>query len=214
MAPVLGYWNIRGLVTPIRYLLEHVGQEYEWKGYDFENADEWKNNKEKLGMEFPNLPYYIDGDQKLTQSHAILRYLARKHGLIAKNDKDALEQDIIDGVIFDLIIRWGWLCYGANDLEKDKAAYRSEQLTPILKQLEHHLSKREYCVGNYLTYTDFVLYERLDGNQIMFPDILDNFPNLKKFHERIGNLKGIKEFRTSNRFKKVLNGAIAKWNNN
>ena len=27
------------------------------------------------------LPYYIDGDIKITQSNAILRYIARKHGL-------------------------------------------------------------------------------------------------------------------------------------
>lgn len=31
-------------------------------------------------MDFPNLPYYIDGDVKLTQSQAILRYIARKYG--------------------------------------------------------------------------------------------------------------------------------------
>lgn len=27
------------------------------------------------------LPYYIDGDVKLTQSNAILRYISKKHGL-------------------------------------------------------------------------------------------------------------------------------------
>ena len=29
----------------------------------------------------PQLPYFIDGDVKLTQSNAILRYIARKHNM-------------------------------------------------------------------------------------------------------------------------------------
>ena len=40
------------------------------------------------GLEFPNLPYYIDGDVKLTQSSAILRHIAREHGLMGKTGKE------------------------------------------------------------------------------------------------------------------------------
>lgn len=29
----------------------------------------------------PQLPYFIDGSTKLTQSNAILRYIARKHNM-------------------------------------------------------------------------------------------------------------------------------------
>jgi len=37
------------------------------------------------GFDFPNLPWMIDGDVKLTQSLAILKHLARKHGLIGED---------------------------------------------------------------------------------------------------------------------------------
>lgn len=68
----LGYWNIRGLADPIRYLLHHVGADFEDKRYEVGPApkfDEssWLNEKYKLGLDFPNLPYYIDGNLKLTQ---------------------------------------------------------------------------------------------------------------------------------------------------
>ncbi len=67
MAPILGYWKLRGLGEPIRLLLAHTGQEYEMKEYsigpepDYDKS-EWLDEKFNLGLDFPNLPYYIDED--------------------------------------------------------------------------------------------------------------------------------------------------------
>ena len=64
---VIGYWEIRGLAQPIRYLLEFLQVEYEDKRYhygeapDF-NRESWFGVKHTLGFPFPNLPYLIDGD--------------------------------------------------------------------------------------------------------------------------------------------------------
>jgi glutathione S-transferase len=82
--PVLAYWGIRGLANSIRQLLEYVGEKYEFKDYNTVPEPGWFGEKFNLGLEFPNLPYYIDQNVKLTQSGAILRYLARKHKLVAK----------------------------------------------------------------------------------------------------------------------------------
>jgi glutathione S-transferase len=35
-------------------------------------------DKSKLGFDFPNLPYLINGDFKLTETAAIVRYIIRK----------------------------------------------------------------------------------------------------------------------------------------
>ncbi|GIX96608.1 glutathione S-transferase Mu 1 [Caerostris darwini] len=78
--PLLGYWDLRGLAEPIRYLLHYVKVDFEDKRYQF-TQDGWQKDKFALGLDFPNLPYYMEGDVKLTQSTAILRHLARKHGL-------------------------------------------------------------------------------------------------------------------------------------
>ena len=36
----------------------------------------WFDVKEKLGFDFPNLPYFIHGKHKMTESMAIHKYIA------------------------------------------------------------------------------------------------------------------------------------------
>lgn len=72
MVPTIGYWNIRFLVEPIVLTLKQTNQPYQLKKYkvgDAPNYDksDWLNEKDNLGLEYPNLPYYIDGEIKLTQ---------------------------------------------------------------------------------------------------------------------------------------------------
>ena len=44
---------------------------------------------------FPNLPYLIDGDLKMTQSNAIIRHLGRKFGLTGASVEEMAKVDII-----------------------------------------------------------------------------------------------------------------------
>ena len=44
---------------------------------DWDRSD-WRDEKFNLGMEFPNLPYLFDGDVKLTETLAIMQYIAKK----------------------------------------------------------------------------------------------------------------------------------------
>ena len=61
-----GYWDIRGLAQPTRMLAAYlkaplkdelyaVGEAPEY------NRDSWLSVKPTLGLDFPNLPYLIDG---------------------------------------------------------------------------------------------------------------------------------------------------------
>lgn len=68
MAPiVLGYWDIRGLAQPIRMILEHAGADYKDTQYSCGPAPDydrsaWTSVKYTLALDFPNLPYLIDGN--------------------------------------------------------------------------------------------------------------------------------------------------------
>jgi glutathione S-transferase len=66
----LGYYDLRGLAQPIRFLLAYLGVKYTDKHYS--TKEEWlEKDKQGLGLEFSNLPYYIDENIKLTESSAI-----------------------------------------------------------------------------------------------------------------------------------------------
>lgn len=67
---ILGYWGIRGKGQVPRLLLNYVGADWEEKVYTDPTA--WfGGDKQSLGFDFPNLPYLIDGDLKLSETIAI-----------------------------------------------------------------------------------------------------------------------------------------------
>ncbi|RTG86454.1 uncharacterized protein DC041_0008294 [Schistosoma bovis] len=49
------------LAQPIRLLLEYLEETYEEHAYDRNEVDAWRNDKFKLGLEFPNVeyPFYV-----------------------------------------------------------------------------------------------------------------------------------------------------------
>ena len=77
--PTVEYWNIRGLAQPIRYLLVISGVEFNDKRYPYGQGNTveeiesiqkyWRQEKESLDLDFPNLPYYIDGNVKVNACH-------------------------------------------------------------------------------------------------------------------------------------------------
>ena len=60
------------------------------------------------------LPYYIDGDTKITESSAILRYIARKHGLYGKTIEEKTKIDVATGVITDAAMGLGGLLFNPD----------------------------------------------------------------------------------------------------
>ena len=99
------YWDVRGLGEPARYLLRWSETTWEEtpKTPGMEEFQKWHSGeKHSLGLDLPNLPWLIDGDINVTQSLAIVRYLARKFGLVPGEDQrdivrvDMAEQEIMD----------------------------------------------------------------------------------------------------------------------
>ncbi|XP_054404044.1 glutathione S-transferase Mu 1 isoform X4 [Pongo abelii] len=187
MPMTLGYWDIRGLAHAIRLLLEYTDSSYEEKKYTMGDApdydrSQWLNEKFKLGLDFPNLPYLIDGAHKITQSNAILRYIARKHNLCGETEEEKIRVDILENQTMDNHMQLGMICYNP-EFEKLKPKYL-EELPEKLKLYSEFLGKQPWFAGNKITFADFLVYDVLDLHRIFEPKCLDAFPNLKDFISR------------------------------
>jgi len=216
MAPVLGYWNLRGYAQPIRLMLAHAGVEYEDKRYNIKgeapNLDrsEWLADKFNLGLDFPNCPYYIDGDVKLSQTFAILKYLGRKHGMAPKNEAEQIRVDLIEAEAMDIRFKWSATCYNA-DFDNLREEFVKNFINKC-KELSAFLGNHKYFAGETLTYVDFLMYELLDQHSTLEPKALEGFDNLIAFHDRIRSLEKVAAYMKSDKFIKYpLNGPTAKF---
>ena len=107
--PRLGYWNTRAIGEPIRLLLAYADVDYEDVRYEVGpppayDKKSWSDEKFKLGLVAPNLPYWIEPKSglRLTQSRAILFHIAGQHDLAgATAHERALCQMAVD-CAFDL----------------------------------------------------------------------------------------------------------------
>ena len=132
--PVLGYWKIRGMGAGIRYQLEHCGVNYDLD--EFEQGgpetgfsrDEWLDVKFTKGLDFPNLPYPIDGSFKMTETHAIHRYIAEKWNpdLLGKTVEMRARVNNLAYVVHDLKIKCTMPCYQTESGDKTCEVYRNE----------------------------------------------------------------------------------------
>jgi len=216
MAPiVLAYWDIRGLAQPIRLLLEHVGEDWEDKYYvcgpapTFDKSC-WFGIKNSLGLPFANLPYLIDGEVKLVQSGAIMRYIARKHDLLGQTPEEQVRVDLVDAEINDLRGNFGGMCY-SPDFEILKPKYLAA-LPEKLQQYSDYLGNRKFFAGDNVTFVDFIVYEMLDQHKILEPTCLDQFANLKSFVKNVEALPRIDSYLKSSRcIKERLNNRIARF---
>jgi glutathione S-transferase len=173
----LGYWGIRGLAHPIRYLLISADVPFSEIRLgvsqdatplsEVEENEEWESVRSTLNMPFPNLPYLIDtsGDCEigLSQSNAILRYLARRFDFYGDSESDRIEIDVLQDEAYDFRNEIVGTVY---TLGKNYASvfeqFSASTLPRYLDSFEACLRDRNhknFFVGSRLSLVDFVLYE-------------------------------------------------------
>jgi glutathione S-transferase len=136
------------------------------------------------------LPVLVDGDMVLTESIAIVLYLAEKY-----RDKGLIPADLQQRA---QLMRW--LLFTTTELEQplwriarhtalypeDKRlpgelALAREDFTEMASVLEEHMRGRQYVVGNAATIADFVLAYTLDWATMA--KVLNGFPRLEAYVE-------------------------------
>jgi len=205
---IIGYWDIRGLVEPAKLLLEYGGVPYEDRKHQM-TKDCWLEYKQGLGFDFPNLPYYQEGDIKITQSRAIIKHLGRKFGLDGESLAGKAQIDMMIDQAGDYIQKCAGLCYLPNfcdQLKEDWIAGKGDftSLGPLstrITPLQNKLGEDDWFVENKLSVADFAMWELIDVHRLLFPGCLEKFGKLENFMERFAKLPGVKEYLNSPRYR-------------
>jgi len=197
MAPKykLFYFDARGRAEPTRWCFAYGGTDYEDVRI---NKPDWPAMK--ASTPFGQLPYLEVDGKPLAQSLTICRFVARKNGLVGKDDFEAAQADALVDYVADAAKGLAALHSESDEKKKSaiKEAFIKEGVQPFLKGLERHLQSNNngegYFVGTKPTWADIVVVCFLDGLVVMDNTVLDNYKLLKAHSQRVHDLKGIKEW--------------------
>ena len=75
--------------------------------------DQWRSVKPNMPHAYPNLPYLIDGDFTLTETAAIMKYIARKWKpeLLGTTPAEYATAEMMEFHVADLKKKATWPCY-------------------------------------------------------------------------------------------------------
>jgi glutathione S-transferase len=205
----LGYWAIRGLAQPIRFLLAHAMVEISEVRFGInqdgslieDESPDWQDHKDALSLPFANLPYLIDLERpdeiRLTQSNAIMRFLARRFDYYGDSVIEQTWIDLLQDEAYDfrnLIVETAYTL--DPDYGQAFEEFKSTSAPRYLNGFEYHLSNRKLqsCfVGSRISLVDFILYELIWQVRLMVPGSITviNRPTLHSFLESFEKISQI-----------------------
>ena len=163
----VGYWRARALCEHIRMLLTHLEVPYDDVFYEMGDGPEfdisgWLQEKERLPMPFPNIPYYAEGDFYLSESWAIMRFLCEKYRpeYLGENLDQRVEAAMLQGVLADMRARVANAQY-VEHREPARTIALTESQVPF-RRLAAYLRGKRFLLGAKPCYVDFFLYELLE----------------------------------------------------
>ncbi|XP_054837430.1 glutathione S-transferase-like [Eublepharis macularius] len=193
--PRLHYFDGRGRMETIRWLLAAAGVEYE------EQLIKTKEDLEKLKKDgallFQQVPMVEMDGMKMVQTRAILNYIAAKYNLCGKDLKEKALMDMyIEGImdLNEMIMMHPFK--PADAKEKDLALIIERATTRYFPVFEKVLKDhgQDYLVGNKLSRADVQLLEVILMAEELKPDILSKFSLLKAYKGRISDVPTVKKF--------------------
>ena len=201
--PRLTYFAGWGLAEQVRWVM--AACDVEWDQVALASHGEFASLRDDSGaLAFGQLPLLeIDG-LRLVQSQAIVRYVARRGGLLAGGGgDDAAESATIDMVAEAVRdARSGLTAYPFSiDGPAHAVQCRAKLLGKQLPYLEAALRRGGgTVVPSGLSYADVLIAEMLEGYVCFLgPDLIDDLPWLKALRDRVLALEGVAKYLTSDR---------------
>ncbi len=175
----------------VRWMLQELGVDFESITVNLAAGEHHHPEFLKINPT-GKLPVLVDNDLVLTESVAILLYLAEKY-----SHKELLPVDIKQR---SQVYRW--LLFTATELEQPlwriarhtslypkhlrltaEVSLARQDFTDMVAVMEEYMQERQFIVGNTATVADFICAYTLDwANEVQ---LLDNCPQLLQYMERM-----------------------------
>ncbi|XP_042137338.1 glutathione S-transferase A4 [Peromyscus maniculatus bairdii] len=193
--PKLYYFCGRGRMESIRWLLAAAGVEFEEEF--LETREQYEKLRKDGRLLFDQVPMVEMDGMLLTQSRAILSYLAAKYNLYGKDLKERLRIDMYTDGTLDLMIMIASVPFKPPEEKEENYALivkraKTRYFPVFEKILKDH--GEAFLVGNQLSWADIQLLEAILMVEELSPPVLSDFPLLQAFKTRISNIPAIKKF--------------------
>ncbi|XP_076830794.1 glutathione S-transferase A4-like [Brachyhypopomus gauderio] len=190
---VLYYFNGRGKMESVRWLLAVAGVQFE-EVYltTSEQFDKLVNDGALLFHQVPLVE--MDG-MKLVQTKAILNYIAGKYNLYGNDLKERVMIDMYaEGArdIMDMIMVLPFTPPEKKQGQLDNIQLKVKERS--LPAYEKALTESQFLVGNQLSCADVHLFEANLMLEELFPTILSTFPHIQAFQKRMKAIPAIDKF--------------------
>ncbi|XP_068251969.1 glutathione S-transferase 3-like isoform X2 [Nyctibius grandis] len=178
--PRLTYFNGRGRMESIRWLLAAAGVEFQ--EIFFESREQYEKLIKDGVLMFQQVPLVeIDG-MKMVQTRAILSYIAGKYNLYGKDLKErALIDMYVEGItdLMQMILMFPFSPPEAKEKTLDSIKERAtNRYFPVFeKVLKQH--GQDFLVGNKFSWADVQLIEAILAVEENIPGVLSEFPLLQ-----------------------------------
>jgi glutathione S-transferase len=153
----------------------------------------WRGETNEMG----EAPVLDDGPKRLTQSGAILTYLARKHGAFGGQGEDE-QLEVLRWILFDnhkftsYFATYRFMkAFGATAPDPAVMAFLKTRIDGAFGIADKHLATRQYMVGDTPTIADismcaYLCYPKEESGY----DLPAQFPNIAKWLDRVRAIDG------------------------
>lgn len=185
----LHYFKGRGRAETTRWML--AVNRIDFRNIAIETPDALAALRATGKLPFDQMPLLELDGLNLSQSSAMIRYLARRGDLYGDDDSEALWCDMIAGAVADFAETAIQAAFQPSiETAMDGMRARFAKFGP---RFEARLASNghEFCVGSRLSFADIVLTEALTSYVEWLPDLLSETPRLKTLQHRVLEHEGI-----------------------
>ena len=185
----LTYFRGRGRAETTRWMLAATGVEFINTPVD--TPEQLAALRESGKLPFDQMPLLELDNQRLSQSSAMIRYLARRGGLYGDNDTDAMWCDMVAGVVADFAETGLQAAFKATDtIAISDLRARFDKFGP---RFEARIQQQGsgFIASRSMSFADVVLAEALSSYLEWCPDLLDATTNLNTLYNRVIEQNGV-----------------------